>query len=286
VRVIDSFAYGRRDNLDTSDPGVRVDQVKLCGGCADKLVEPLNGVDYLFHLAAEKHNQSIDSPERVLDANVSGTYELLRAAADAGVKKCVFTSSLYAYGKMAGPPMKEGDLPAPQTIYGISKLAGEHLCRYFSLHRGLSTVCLRLFFVYGPRQYAGLGYKSVIVSNFERLLNGKKPFICGSGTQKLDYIHVDDVVSALVLAAASDISKAEVFNVGSGYGPSINELTERMMRVAGVVKDCEHGPADFTEGSSRVADTTKYTDYFGMRPSVVLEDGLRRTLEWIISSTR
>ena len=175
VVVIDNLGYGRRENLDLSDDGIHVENLKLCAGVGTELQKLLKGVDYIFHLAAEKHNQSIYSPDRVLDVNVMGTYELLKAAADAGVKKVVFTSSLYAYGRMSGPPMSEDEVPTPHTLYGISKLSGEHLCRYFASQRGIPAVCLRLFFVYGPRQYSGLGYKSVIVKNFDRMLKGNKP---------------------------------------------------------------------------------------------------------------
>ncbi len=285
VLAIDSLGYGRRENLDLSDSGIQIEQLELRNGCAGSLRELLNGIDCVFHLAAEKHNQSINSPERVLDANVIGTYELLKAAADAGVRKVVFTSSLYAYGRMTGPPMAEDEVPNPQTVYGISKLTGEHLCRHFFTQRGLQTVCLRLFFVYGPRQYTGLGYRSVIVKNFERLLSGEAPLIYGDGAQRLDYVYVEDVVSALLLAM-SDSGESDVFNVGSGSGVSVNELTAIMMEVADVKASCQYGPADFTNGSSRVASTRKFDDHFGLQPRVMLRDGLRRTLEWMSASRR
>ena len=124
VLAIDSLDYGRAENLDLSDPDVQLEQLRLPCRAGERLRHLLEGVDYVFHLAAEKHNQSINSPCRVLDANVMGTYELLSAAAGAGVKKIVFTSSLYVYGRMSAPPMSEDEVTAPQTVYGISSLAG------------------------------------------------------------------------------------------------------------------------------------------------------------------
>ena len=280
--AIDSLAYGMRENLDVSDPEIQIEKLELRSGTNVQLQELLTGVDYVFHLAAEKHNQSINSPARVLDANVMGTYELLKAAVDAGVKKVVFTSSLYAYGRMSGPPMAENEVPIPHTVYGISKLSGEHLCRHFHTQHGIQAVCLRLFFVYGPRQYAGLGYKSVIVRNFDRMLHGHKPVIHGDGNQALDYIYVDDVVSAILLAMTG-MDDFEVFNVGNGAAVSINHLTELMMGIADVNTGCEYGPADFTHGSSRVASTKKFDDRFGFQARVPLDDGLRRTFEWMTS---
>ena len=285
VLAIDSLDYGKRENLDVSDRDIRIEKLELRSGTSGRLRELLHGVDYVFHLAAEKHNQSINSSCRVLDANVLGTYELLKAAHEAGVKKVVFTSSLYAYGRMCGPPMSEDEVPVPHTIYGISKLSAEYLCRHFYMQAGMSVVCLRLFFVYGPRQYAGLGYKSVVVRNFERMLEGQKPVIYGDGNQELDYIYVDDVVSVLLLAMAGD-DNCEVFNVGNGSAVSINHLTRLMIEVAGVKTDCEYGPADFTAGSSRVANTLKFDRRFGPQTRVPLSDGLRRTYEWMASFRR
>jgi len=285
VLAIDSLEYGRRENLDLADPEIRMEKIELRGGVCKQLQEILTGVDYVFHLAAEKHNQSINSPERVLDANVAGTYELLKAASAVGVRKVVFTSSLYAYGRMSGPPMSEDEVPAPHTLYGISKLTGEQLCRHFHVHYRMPCVCFRLFFVYGPRQYAGLGYKSVIVKNFDRILSGQPPLIYGDGRQRLDYIYVDDVVSGLLLAmtGADDF---DLFNLGSGNGVSVNELTALMMDVAGVPSGCEFGPADFTNGSARVANIEKFSESFGPPSSVPLAEGLKRTFDWMIASRR
>jgi UDP-glucose 4-epimerase len=285
VLAIDSLEYGRRENLDLSDPDIRIEKLELRSGTYGRLQELLQGVDFVFHLAAEKHNQSVNSPCRVLDANVLGTYELLKAAADVGVRKVVFTSSLYAYGRMGKPPMSEDETPVPHTVYGISKLSGEHLCRHIHMQAGMPIVCLRLFFVYGPRQYAGLGYKSVIVRNFDRMLAGERPVINGDGNQELDYIYVDDVVSALMLAMMSE-DAFEVLNVGNGSAVSINHLTKLMMEIAGARTECDYGPADFTAGSSRVANTAKFERCFGPQTRVSLFDGLQRTFRWMESARR
>jgi UDP-glucose 4-epimerase len=285
VLAIDSLGYGRRENLDLTDPDIRFEQLELRSGAGERLGDWLTGVDYAFHLAAEKHNQSINSPSRVLESNVIGTYEFLRACADAGVKKVVFTSSLYAYGRMSGPPMSEDEVPAPQTVYGISKLCGEHLCHHFQVQRGLPAVCLRLFFVYGPRQYTGLGYKSVIVGNFDRMIEGRSPVVLGDGNQELDYIYVDDVVSALLLAMTCD-HDFKVINVGSGRATRVNQLTDLMIEVAGASGGREFGPADFTHGSSRVASTRRFEECFGVQERVPLVEGLRRTFQWMASRPR
>jgi UDP-glucose 4-epimerase len=245
----------------------------------------IKGCDYLFHLAAEKHNQSKDQPLKIIDTNITGTHQLLQAALNAGVKKVVFTSSLYAYGRMTGIPMCEMERPEPRTVYGMSKLAGEHLCHHFFLQHGLPSICLRLFFAYGPRQYEGMGYKSVIVKNFERMLDGLPPIINGDGNQVLDYIFVDDVIDRLIIAMVED-DAFDMFNVGSGVGVSINELTKLMVGIVGYRDVWEFAPADFTAYSSRVADTGKFDERFGKRPLVSLEEGLRRTFDWIVANRK
>ena len=126
----------------------------------------------------------------------SARTHLFAAAARGGVKKTVFTSSLYSYGRLAGPPCSETDLPVPTTVYGISKLCGERLLAHHATPADARR-CLRYFFVFGPRQFAGIGYKSVIVKNFERIrAPASRRSSSGDGSQRLDYVFVDDVVEA------------------------------------------------------------------------------------------
>ena len=244
------------------------------------MMASLNGADYLFHLAAEKHNQSIDSPQKVIDANIAGTHSLLQAAVDCKVKKVVFTSSLYAYGRMEGPPFDESEMPQPQTVYGISKLAGEHLCWHFYRKFGLPSVCLRYLFIYGPRQYANLGYKSVIVKNFENLIAGRPPIINGDGQQTLDYVYVDDAVEATILAMSSAI-KFDVLNLSTGNGIRVIDLIGQMQEVASTKHVPVFAPADVTQGSSRVGNSDKMNSSLGFTPTTPLLTGLQRTFEWL-----
>jgi UDP-glucose 4-epimerase len=279
IVVIDSLRYGKRENLPEGVP-VEVVAHDLGFGDAAEPERACTGADYLFHLAAEKHNQSKDDPTRVLRSNVEGTAALFQAACRAGVKKILFTSSLYAYGRLAGPRMVETETPSPRTVYGISKLTGEHLLAFFAQQYGIDWVTLRYFFVYGPRQFAGTGYKSVIVKSFERLLAGEAPVIFGDGKQALDYVYVDDAVEATCRAMEAPVS-AELFNVGSGVPTSVEELVALMLRVSGKSVAPEQGPADWTHGSSRAGDADKIAKVLGWRASTSLEQGLGRTLAWL-----
>ena len=241
---------------------------------------PLGDVDGVFHLAAEKHNQSLATPDALFRANIDGTYQLFAAAARAGVKKVVFSSSLYAYGRLRGAPMDEGDVPAPATLYGITKLAGERLVDH-ARGLGLPGSVLRYFFVYGPEQYPGMGYKSVIVSNFERLLAGAAATVHGDGEQALDYVYVDDVVAATMRAMERDADGP--LNIGSGVATTINALTERMVAVAGGGQ-VEHDAADWTAGSSRVGRVERARAALEWQATTSLDEGLRRTLDWLRST--
>jgi UDP-glucose 4-epimerase len=267
VTAIDSMKYARE-----RDFPIR----RFTLGSDDIAALPLDGIDGLFHLAAEKHNQSLATPEALLRANIDGTYQLFAAAARAGVRRIVFSSSLYAYGRLAGPPMSEDEVPAPHTLYGISKLAGEHLVAH-ARRLGVPGSVLRYFFVYGPEQYPGMGYKSVIVANFERLLAGQPATIHGDGSQALDYIYIDDVVAATVGAMEREVDGP--LNIGSGVATTIGALTARMVALAGGT--AVHDAPDWTAGSARVGRVERAQAALDWRPAVGLDEGLARTLAWL-----
>jgi len=243
--------------------------------------ELLTDVDIVYHLAAEKYNASKSSPERLLLTNVNATERLARAAALANVGRVVFTSSLYSYGSMGPKTMDEKDVPEPSTLYGASKLMGEGILRSVDRELGLSWNVARLFFIYGPWQFAHGGYKSVIIKNFERALRGESMQINGSGNQALDYIYVDDCVEALIALATSN-KDHKVVNVASGVGTAIRDLVTVMSSIAGCgLNDLEHAPADWTEGSRRVGAPSEIERYVGWRATTSIELGLERVWNWI-----
>jgi UDP-glucose 4-epimerase len=282
VIALDSLRYGSEQNLAGLPGSDRLALVRFALGSDEpaQLDRELSGVDHLFHLAAEKHNQAKHEPDAILRANVLGTHHLFAAAARAGVKKTVFASSLYSYGRLAGPPSSETDLPVPTTVYGISKLCGERLLAHHAGAGAMRGDCLRFFFVYGPRQFAGTGYKSVIVKNFERIRAGQPPLIFGDGSQRLDYVYVDDVVGAMLRCMAAP-EGGRLLNVGSGVGTSINELTAEMLSASGSRLGPVHGPPDWTAGSSRVANVAAIRAALDWKPRVTLAEGLRETWRWV-----
>jgi UDP-glucose 4-epimerase len=291
VRVLDratAIAAWQPPRVGTREPElVAVDLAE-----ARQLAPLLRGCDLLFHLAAEKHARARLDPELALRVNVLGTERLLRAAAASAVGKVVFSSSLLAHGgagtasaasvsgDAGGAALGERDPPAPESIYGISKLAGEQLLRCHAREHGLRATALRLFFIYGPRQDEGPHGPSLIVKSCQRILRGEPPLICGDGRQALDYLYVDDAIDALVLATRRE-ADGELFHIGSGRAVPVAELVRALLAVAGSALRPVHVPADETAGTWRAADIAHARERLGWRPRTPLEQGLRLTLDWV-----
>lgn len=259
-------------------PCTRVD-ADIAAVDADGFRDLCRGADVVFHLAAEKYNSSKSTPQRVIDANITGTHRLYEGAARARVPKIVFTSSLYAYGGLGPDAMSEEDIPTPTTMYGVSKVAGEDMLRVAQRDHGIEWAVARLFFVYGPRQYADGGYKSVILTNFERIARGEAPVVFGDGEQALDYVFVDDVVHGLLGMARPGFTG--IVNLGSGRAVSVNELTALMMDVAGSDVAPVTGPADWTAGTRRVGDVALAKRRLNWSAGTDMRSGLERVWKWM-----
>jgi UDP-glucose 4-epimerase len=282
VVVLDSLRSGSAEAVTSLGSRVRLLRHQLGADPPEPLRAALEGAAGLFHFAAEKHHTPGTTLD-VLRTNVAGTAAVLEAARRAGVPRAVFASSVFAYGRTTGGPMREDEPARPRTAYGMSKLLGERLLTHFAPEPGRGGVALRYFFVYGPRQHAGLGYRSVIVRNYERLLRGQAPTVYGDGRQALDYVYVDDAVEAAVLAFRA-APAGQVYNVGSGAATTIDDLVDRMMVAAGRKLGKEYLPPDETAGTMRVADVSRIGAALGWRPRTGLDEGLARTWRWMQGS--
>lgn len=248
----------------------------------DELARHCEGITHIVHLAATKHRESLSNPQDTVQSNIQGMLQLVECAGAAGTKRLLFSSSLYAYGRMHLPAFSESDLPEPATIYGISKLCGERLCDFATATHSIATVTLRYFFVYGPYQLRGSGYDTVILKNFKRMLAGDPPLIHGDGEQLLDFVYIDDVVDATITALTAAPSGA-VLNIGSGRGTSVNSLIATMQSCDSAFKrlEPEFVAADHTHGTQRIADIRRAAQNLGYEPKTGLETGLKQTLEWL-----
>ena len=191
------------------------------------------GIDLVFHQAAIRITQCATEPRLALEVLVDGTYEVVEAAADAGVRKVVAASSASVYGLAEEFPTPERHHPyANDTLYGAAKTFNEGLLRSFHAMRGLDYVALRYFNVYGPRMDIYGLYTEVLIRWMERIEAGQPPLILGDGKQTMDFVFTEDIARANLLAAASDVTD-EVFNIGSGTETSLVELAQALLRAMG-----------------------------------------------------
>jgi UDP-glucose 4-epimerase len=281
VIVLDNFVRGRRENLNWALANEPVTIIE--GDIRDSklLAEVIQGVDVVFHQAAIRITQCVDEPRLALEVLADGTFNVLEAAVSARVKKVVVASSASVYGLAEEFPTPEHHHPYNnRTLYGAAKLFNEALLRSFHDMYGLDYVALRYFNVYGPRMDTYGAYTEVLIRWMERIAAGQPPLIFGDGTQTMDFIYIDDIARANVLAAQCDVTD-EVFNVASGVETSLNELAHALLRVMNSQLKPEYGPErKVNPVPRRLADVDKAQRMLGFRAQVSLEEGLRRLVDW------
>ena len=279
VRVADSFITGHRGNLAALGHGI--DLVE--GDLADEAVarRAVAGADYVLHQAAiPSVPRSVADPITSHRANVDATLQILVAARDAGVKRVVYAASSSAYGDTPEMPKRE-DMPTnPLSPYALQKLIGEQYMQMFTALYGLETVSIRYFNVFGPRQDPSSPYSGVIALFVTALLEGAAPTITGDGEQTRDFTYVANIVDGVLLAATAPRASGEVINVATGRQISINELARALGTIIGNSTPPVHIEARTGDVRHSLADITKARDRLGYEPTVDLEEGLRRTVEW------
>ncbi|HEX2295921.1 MAG TPA: NAD-dependent epimerase/dehydratase family protein [Actinomycetota bacterium] len=271
------------DDLSTGDeaavhPAPRLVVGDVCDPAAVR--EAVAGADVVFHLAAHRAiARSIDDPAGTDRANSQGTVTVLQGALEAGVRRVVNASSSSVYGDAAVTPVREDMPPLPVSPYAVSKLAGEHYCRVFAQLHGIEAVSLRYFNVYGPGQPSDGRYATVIPLFLDALLSGRRPTVFGDGSLARDFTYVDDVVTATVAASVAPRTE-RVYNVGAGRPCSLLELLDVLGRLTGVTPDPVHEDARPGDVPRTHADAAAARRDLGFEPSVDLEEGLARTLQW------
>lgn len=278
VRVIDQVP----PEGGPSQNGLEIDWV--VGDIRDRSVvgKAVEASDWIFHQAAfVSVSASVEDPVTCYDVNLGGSLNVLRAASEAGVNRVILASSAAVYGESQGP-VGEAAHPAPMTPYAASKLAMEEAAMLFQRLYGLPTVCLRYFNVYGPRQQPDSPYAAVIPAFIRAMLAGQPREIHGDGNQRRDFVYVDDVVRANLVAAESDAAVGQVLNISGGSSVTVSELAEILQGILPDAPAPVHAPA--REGdiyfSEAILDRAKGA--LGYRPEVGLEEGLRSTVEWFV----
>ena len=281
VVVLDNFVRGRRENLAWALANGPVRIVEGDIRDRDLLGRLLPGVDVVFHQAAIRITQCAEEPRLALEVLADGTFNVLEAAAAAGVGKVVAASSASVYGLAERFPTDERHhLYGNRTMYGAAKAFNEGLLRCFQEMYGLPYLALRYFNIYGPRMDVHGVYTEVLVRWMERIAAGQPPLILGDGSQTMDFVYIEDVARANLAAAASGATD-EVVNVASGVETSLGDLAKVLLRVMGSDLQPEYGPERAVNPvARRLADTTRARELLGFEATVGLEEGLGRLVAW------
>jgi len=239
----------------------------------------LDGVDVAYHLAGQPGVRS-SWGETFADyarANVLATQRLLEAARSRDGLRLVYASSSSVYGDAEAFPTSETVLPRPRSPYGVTKLAAEHLCGLYAANFGLSTVSLRFFTVYGPRQRPDMAFTRFL----RAARDGQQLTIYGTGEQIRDFTYVDDIVEALVRSGTTPTPAGSVFNVSGGGSHSVNEVLEEIEEIVGKPLNIHRQAVARGDVRRTSGDTTALSRALDWRPRVQLRDGLRRQWDWI-----
>jgi UDP-glucose 4-epimerase len=281
VVILDDFVRGRRENLAWAMANGNVEIVEGDIRDAALVRELTRGIDVVFHQAAIRITQCAEEPRLALEVLVDGTYNVVEAAAEEGVRKLVAASSASIYGLAEEFPTNESHHPyANDTFYGAAKVFNEGLLRSFTAMSGLDYLALRYFNVYGPRMDVHGLYTEVLVRWMERIEAGEPPIVLGDGLQTMDFVYVGDIARANVLAANSELTD-DVFNVASGVETSLLELAEALLQVMDCDLSVVHGPPRAVNGvTRRLADTSAARDRLGFEAEVGLLEGLTRLVTW------
>lgn len=279
VRVLDNFSTGKRENLapilgkidlvegDITDP-------RICAhACA--------GVRFVLHQAAlPSVPKSIADPVSSHRTNVDGTFNMLLAARDAGVRRFVFAASSSAYGESPALPKTESMPTQPLSPYAVQKLAGENYCRVFAEVYGLETLSMRYFNVFGPRQDPASQYAAAIPAFVTAIIGDRPPTVYGDGEQTRDFTYIENVIKANLAAARATKTHGEVLNIACGEPVTVNAIIREINTILGKDVRPEYVAQRPGDIKHSWADISLAAEKIGFAPAIPLAEGLRRTIVW------
>lgn len=277
VRVVDNLSTGRLSRLD--DVSRYIEFVE--GDLADERIsqKATANIVYVLHQAAVPSvRRSVDDPLGTNRANITATLNLLESSRNAGARRFVYAASSSAYGDTPTLPKTESMPSSPLSPYALQKLVGEQYCRlYYDLY-GLETISLRYFNVFGPDQDPGSEYAAVIPKFASKLLADEPLTVFGDGEQSRDFTYIDNVVNANMLALEALNPAGVVCNIGCGVRITLNQLIRLLEKISGIrpkVQHVEPHPGDVRDS---LADIQSADRVLGYRPSIMIDEGLRKTL--------
>jgi UDP-glucose 4-epimerase len=278
VRALDNFSTGQRSNLAHTAGDVEIIEGDLRS--YERVSRAVAGCDAVFHEGAMPSvPRSVQDPLTSSEINIGGTLNVLLAARDAGVRRVVFASSSSVYGDAPGFPRVETQATSPLAPYAVSKLAAEQYCRVAHIVYGLETVCLRYFNVFGRRQDPFSQYSAVIPKFITAMQAGIAPTIYGDGTQSRDFTHIDDVVTANMLALQAPPAAGRIYNIACGRQVSLNELVAQLNDILGTQLEADYLAPRSGDVKHSLADVGRAERELGFESAVTFDEGLRRTIE-------
>ena len=287
IRIYDNFSRGREENLAEALKDPRVKIFPLGGELMhrDLLNEAMKGIDGVFHFAALWLLHCHDFPRSAFEVNIGGTFNVLEAMLNNGVKRLVYSSSASVYGDAVEEPMTEDHPYNNKNFYGATKIAGEHMCRslhhrYKGTDKHFDYVGLRYMNVYGPRQDYNGAYIAVIMKMLDAIDRGEAPTILGDGSEAFDFVAVEDCARANVCAMKSDATD-RFYNVGTGIRTSLKELAEMLLELTGCEREIQYAPrSQATLVRNRIGCPKRAKEEIGFEARIDLREGLRRLIEW------
>ncbi|TLS76046.1 NAD-dependent epimerase/dehydratase family protein [Mariprofundus erugo] len=287
IRIFDNFSRGRRTNLESALKDKRVNVFPLGGELMhrDLLNEAMQGIDGVFHFAALWLLHCHDFPRSAFEVNIAGTFNVLEAMLNNGVRRMVYSSSASVYGDAVQEPMTEDHPYNNLNFYGATKIAGEHMCRslhhrYKGTDKYFDYVGLRYMNVYGPRQDYNGAYIAVIMKMLDAIDRGESPTIFGDGSEAFDFISVHDCARANVCAMKSDATD-RFYNVGTGQRTSLKELASMLIEMTGCRQPIRYvSSSQATLVRNRVGCPLMARREIAFEASISLEQGLRELVHW------
>lgn len=289
VVIYDNFARGKMENIADS---LRDERCRIYphGGDVrdtDVLDAAMQGVDYVFHLAAMWLLHCKDFPRTAFHVNIEGTFNVLEACVKNKVKKLVYSSSASVYGDAAEVPMTEEHPFLNKNFYGATKIAGEAMCTAYHDRYGLPIVGLRYMNVYGPGQDQHAAYTGVIPIMLNKIAANEAPAINGDGTQAYDFIYVEDAARCNVLAALSDVNMG-FYNVGTEVQTTIKQLCDKILSMKKSPLVVSYKPYSVDDArqfvKNRIGSRKKGETELGFKYAYSLEVGLQKLMDWRIAS--
>jgi UDP-glucose 4-epimerase len=280
VTVVDNLNSGFKSNLDGVSGPVDFRLIDIRD--YDALRPAMDGVGVVFHEAAiPSVPRSIHDPIPSHDVNINGTFNVLRAAKEAGVRRVLYAASSSAYGDTAVLPKVETMQANPKSPYAAQKLMGEYYMSVWTSCFGLDTVSLRYFNVYGPRQDPSSPYSGVLSLFMKAIIERRAPTIFGDGEQSRDFTYVEDVVALNIKASQAPASVAgRVYNGGNGGRITLNQAWDLLQKIEGVRIPANYGPPREGDVRDSQADTVAAVRDLGHDPRFTFEQGMRATLDW------